>query len=213
MVRLGLQHAFEQHSDPIPTEEYRWVDGKTKSATSLIQNHQHLHRRSGPPDILLASHEQGWAAVPETALTPILLPQATLATQAGSISCNASWKHLLQHKLGVYTLSKGLPPLSSSARDTADLQAALQDENVDLQDRQTEDFYCHPTVLFIVILTSATWPSCPAPTSQLCPSMPLASATLCAIGQDSVQCIAMNQQVASKTLSSSVKSPAAHRSV
>ena len=46
MTRLGLQHAFEEHSDPIPTEEYRWVDGQPKTATSLIQNKNHLHRRS-----------------------------------------------------------------------------------------------------------------------------------------------------------------------
>ena len=45
MTRLGLQHAFEEHSDPIPIEEYRWIDNRTKSAVSLIQNKKHLHRR------------------------------------------------------------------------------------------------------------------------------------------------------------------------
>lgn len=44
MTRLGLQHAFEKHSDPIPVEEYRWVDAATRSATSLIQNDKHQHR-------------------------------------------------------------------------------------------------------------------------------------------------------------------------
>ena len=65
MTRLGLQHAFEEHSDPIPTEEYRWVEGQPKSAISLIQNKKHLHRRSAIQDSNVYL-KPGTAALPLT---------------------------------------------------------------------------------------------------------------------------------------------------
>lgn len=44
LTRLGLRDIFEDCSQPIPVEEYRWVDS-TKKAVSLIKNDKHLHRR------------------------------------------------------------------------------------------------------------------------------------------------------------------------
>lgn len=44
LTRLGLRDIFEECSQPIPIEEYRWIDHASKSAISLIKNDKHLHR-------------------------------------------------------------------------------------------------------------------------------------------------------------------------